>query len=247
MPVNPQVLAAGAAIAFLASICQSVTGFGFALVMAPLITAVWAVKPGIASTVMLSLFGNLVLLREVRGHVSVSRVGGLLAGFALGAVPGVLVFEKVDEDALRITVGVAVLLATIAVYRAPEINHGHDGLGVRMLAGAISGAIGSSTSLSGPPVVLYLVGRVREIDAFRATVLAYFVPSSVLVLVSYLVVGQITGDVLLVVAFGAPAVLLGMPVGAWLRNHLDPDRFRVVVLAVLIAASASVIASTLLR
>jgi uncharacterized membrane protein YfcA len=241
------VVAAGVAIAFLASVCQSVTGFGFALVMVPLITIVWAVKPGVAATVLLSLFGNLMLLREVRGHVSAHRVGGLLGGFAIGLVPGVFVFEKVDEDALRIAVGAIVLMATLLVYRAPEIDRGHDGLGLRMVTGAISGAIGSSTSLSGPPVVLYLVGRVREIDAFRATVLAYFVPSSLIVLISYAIVGQITGDVLLLAAVGAPAVLIGNPVGAWLRGHLDADRFRIVVLAVLIGASISVIASTLLR
>lgn len=245
--MSPQVVAAGVGIAFLASVCQSVTGFGFALVMVPLITIVWAVKPGIAATVLLSLFGNLMLLREVRGHVSVPRVGGLLAGFAVGLVPGVFIFEKVDEDALRIGVGVVVLVATFLVYRAPEIDRGHDSLGLRMVTGAISGAIGSSTSLSGPPVVLYLVGRVREIDAFRATVLAYFVPSSVIVLVSYAIVGQISTDVLIMAAAGIPAVLIGNPVGGWLRGHLDAERFRVVVLAVLVGASISVVVSTLLR
>lgn len=241
--MTAETIAAGIAIAFLASVCQSVTGFGFALVMAPLMTAVWAVRPGIAATVMLSLFGNLMLLREVRGHVSFPRVGGLLTGFAIGLAPGVLVFERVDEDVLRIVVGIAVLIATLAVYRAPEVSHGRDSFGLRVLAGAVSGAIGSSTSLSGPPVVLYLVGRVREIDAFRATVLAYFVPSSLLVLASYLVVGQITKDVLVMFAFGVPGVLLGMPAGAWVRRHLDAQRFRLLVLAVLVGASISVVVS----
>jgi uncharacterized membrane protein YfcA len=245
--VSPQVVAAGVVIAFLASVCQSVTGFGFALVMVPLITIVWAVKPGVAATVLLSLFGNIMLLREVRGHVSVPRVSGLLGGFAIGLVPGIFIFQEMDDQALRIIVGVIVLVATVAIYRAPEIDRGHDGLGLRMVAGAISGAIGSSTSLSGPPIVLYLVGRVREIDAFRATVLAYFVPSSVIVLVSYAIVGQITWEVLVMAAAGTPAVLIGNPVGGWLRGHLDAERFRVVVLLVLVGASISVVASTLLR
>lgn len=241
------MVVAGVVIAFLASVCQSVTGFGFALVMVPLITVVWAVKPAVTATVMLSLCGNLVLLREVRGHVSMPRVGGLLAGFAIGLVPGVFIFERADEDVLRIGVGVVVLIATLAIYRSPEIDQGHDGLGLRMVFGAISGAIGSSTSLSGPPIVLYLVGRVREIDAFRATVLAYFVPSGVIVLVSYAIVGQITRDVLLMAAVATPAVLIGNPVGGWLRAHLDAEKFRIVVLAVLVGASISVIASTLIR
>ena len=241
------MLVAGVAIAFLASVCQSVTGFGFALVMVPLITVVWAVKPAVAATVLLSLFGNAMLLREVRGHVSVPRVSGLLAGFAIGLVPGVFIFEKVDEDALRIGVGVIVLIATLLIYRSPEIDRGHDSFGLRVVTGAVSGAIGSSTSLSGPPVVLYLVGRVREIDAFRATILAYFVPSSVIVLISYAIVGQISRDVLVMAAAGAPAVLIGNPVGGWLRGHLDAERFRIVVLAVLVGASFSVVLSTLLR
>ncbi|HET8944342.1 MAG TPA: sulfite exporter TauE/SafE family protein [Dehalococcoidia bacterium] len=245
--MSPQVLVAGVAIAFLASVCQSVTGFGFALVMVPLITVVWAVKPAVAATVLLSLFGNAMLLREVRGHVSVPRVSGLLAGFAIGLVPGVFIFEKVDEDALRIGVGVIVLIATLLIYRSPEIDRGHDSFGLRVVTGAVSGAIGSSTSLSGPPVVLYLVGRVREIDAFRATILAYFVPSSVIVLISYAIVGQISRDVLVMAAAGAPAVLIGNPVGGWLRGHLDAERFRIVVLAVLVGASFSVVLSTLLR
>lgn len=241
------MLVAGVAIAFLASVCQSVTGFGFALVMVPLITVVWAVKPAVAATVLLSLFGNAMLLREVRGHVSVPRVTGLLAGFAIGLVPGVFIFEKVDEDALRVGVGVIVLIATLLIYRSPEIDRGHDSFGLRLVTGAVSGAIGSSTSLSGPPVVLYLVGRVREIDAFRATILAYFVPSSVILLISYAIVGQISQDVLIMAAAGAPAVLIGNPVGGWLRGHLDAERFRIVVLAVLVGASISGVLSTLLR
>jgi uncharacterized membrane protein YfcA len=174
-------------------------------------------------------------------------VTGLLAGFAIGLVPGVFIFEKVDEDALRIGVGVIVLIATLLIYRSPEIDRGHDTFGLRVVTGAISGAIGSSTSLSGPPVVLYLVGRVREIDAFRATILAYFVPSSIIVLISYAIVGQISRDVLIMAAAGAPAVLIGNPVGGWLRGHLDAERFRIVVLAVLVGASFSVVLSTLLR
>jgi len=214
--------------------------------MVPLITVVWAVKPGVAVTVLLSLFGNLMLLREVRGHVVIPRVSGLLVGFLIGIVPGIFVIEKVDADTLRVGVGAVVLIATFALYRQPNIDPGHDSFGLRVMAGAISGAIGSSTSLSGPPIVLYLVGRVREIDAFRATILAYFLPSGILITISYIIVGQITRDVLLMAAAGVPAVLLGLPVGGWLRSHLDPERFRLVVLAVLVGASVSVVASGIL-
>jgi hypothetical protein len=41
---------------------QSVTGFGFAMVSAPLLAVVWAVKPAVATTVLLSLFVNVFVL-----------------------------------------------------------------------------------------------------------------------------------------------------------------------------------------
>jgi hypothetical protein len=49
--VELQTVLFGALIAFLAAATQSVTGFGFAMVSAPLLAVVWGVKPAVASTV----------------------------------------------------------------------------------------------------------------------------------------------------------------------------------------------------
>src|SRR3990172_1473756 len=97
----PEIIVAGVAVAFLAATCQSVTGFGFALTMTPLLALAWDVKPTIATSILLGELILFPLLAEVRGHVSVRRVSGLFAGFVVGVPPGILLLERLDGDALR--------------------------------------------------------------------------------------------------------------------------------------------------
>jgi uncharacterized membrane protein YfcA len=40
-----------------------------------------------------------------------------------------------------------------------------------------------------------------------------------------------------------PAIALGLMFGAWLRSHVQPERFRAVVVAVLIVTSVAVLVS----
>ena len=239
--MSTEVLILGAAIAFAAAACQSVTGFGFALVMAPLLTVAWDVKPAIATSVILGLVLNVLLLLEVRGHVSVPRASGLVAGYALGMPFGLLLLERAGGSELQILVAACVIIATVLLYFQPEIDPEDDGLGIRLGVGAISGVTGASTSIGGPPAVLYLLGREREIRAFRATLLAFFLPTSLLATAAFVVVGRITDDVLLMTAVCTLPLVAGAFLGVRLRQRLDPQRFRAVVMAVLIATSAAII------
>jgi uncharacterized membrane protein YfcA len=96
--------------------------------------------------------------------------------------------------------------------------------------------------MGGPPVVLYLLGREKEIESYRATLLAFFLPSGVLSTVALLIVGRVDLDVLTVVVVGLPAVAAGIAAGNWLRGHLDAQRFRRIVVGVLLATSVTVTA-----
>lgn len=245
--MSAETVAAGVAIAFLAAVCQSVTGFGFALTMTPLLALAWDVKPTVATSILLGTLILFPLLAEVRGHVSVQRVSGLFLGFVVGVPPGIFLLERLDGDALRVIVAATVIVASLLLYRAPALGAGEDSIPLRFVAGALSGAIGSSTSLGGPPIVLYLMGRERDIASFRATILAFFLPASGLTLAAFAVVGQITSDVLTMSAAAAPAVATGILVGSRLRHHLDPERFRALVAVLLVMTGCAVLAGSVAR
>lgn len=244
MPAD--TLALAIAIAFLASFVMSTTGFGFALTMAPLLTLAWNVKEAVAASILMSLMNQGPLIFEVRLHVVPSRVFVLLLGFAAGAPLGLYVFDALSADALTVLVASVVIVASIVMYVAPRVeisDRRATPLGV--LAGAVSGAIGASTSLSGPPVVIYLLARHPDMETFRATILAYFLPAGIVTATAFAVLGRITDDVLIVAAASVPAMALGMLSGMWLRRRLDSERFRLVVLGVLIVSSVAVMVSAL--
>jgi hypothetical protein len=100
--------------------------------------------------------------------------------------------------------------------------------------------------MGGPPVVLYLIGREKEIDRYRATIQAYFLPSGLVTVLAFVIVGRIDGDVLLTFAAAAPAVLAGVFLGSWLRGYFNVEWFRRVVVGVLVLTSISVIVAAIL-
>jgi hypothetical protein len=99
--------------------------------------------------------------------------------------------------------------------------------------------------MGGPPVVLYLITRVREVGPFRATLIAYFLPGNILTIIGLLAVGLVTGDVLLLCAAAAPAVALGLVAGTAFRQRIPAERFRIFVLGLLAVTSTVVVASVL--
>lgn len=243
--MDPELLVIALLIAFLAAICSSLTGFGFVLTMVPLLTLAWDVKLAVATTVVLALFNSGFLLFEVRGHFKPSRVALLLLGYAVGLPLGVLLLEQLDGDSLKALVAATVLVTGMALFFVPtyEIRRGANPLGVA--TGAVSGVLGTTTGMSGPPVVIYLLGRHPEVEAFRSTILAFFLPSGILTVALFVGLGRITQDVLVTTAVCIPGIILGGIAGSWLRRHLSQERFRVLVLAVLVLSSLAVLLSAI--
>jgi uncharacterized protein len=243
--LSAEILLAGIAIAFLAAACYAVTGFGFALVMTPLMAVAWDVKSAVVTSVILSTLALLPLLVEARAHVPVGRTFTLVVGSFAGIPLGVVVLQELESDALQALVASTVIVAAILLYFRPVVEPAPDTRTAQLATGFVSGVVGGSTSMGGPPIVLYLLGREREIAAFRATLLAFFLPGSVLQIAILAGVGRITGDVLILVAAALPAVVAGLLAGAWLRSHVEAERFRTIVVAVLIVTSAGVLISAI--
>jgi hypothetical protein len=241
--LSAEVLAAAIAIAFLAAACESLTAFGFALVMVPLLSLAWDVKPAVVTSTLLGTVLLLPLLYEVRIHVQPGRVAPLLLGSFAGIPAGVFILDRIDATALEIVVASVVIVAGLAVYLSPRLELSRPLAPLSVLIGVMSGALRAATSMGGPPAVLYVLTFEHEVERFRATLLALFVPSSLLTIAGLAIAGQIDGDILLVVVTGLPAVVLGALIGRWARSRASQGVFRLAVLALLFASSGAVLAS----
>ena len=157
--------------------CHSATGFGFALVAAPLVVA--ALPPERAISVLLVLgivTAALTLATERRMPDPLWRESGrILAWGAPGALAGAFVLELLDRTTLQLLVSASVV-AALATREFARRRERPPRMG-RWLppAGLAAGVLTTTTTANGPPLILYLLGRRVPAAQMRDTLSLLFV------------------------------------------------------------------------
>jgi uncharacterized membrane protein YfcA len=237
------VLAAASVITCGAAVCQSLTGFGFALVMLPLLSLVWDVKSAVVTTSVLSTISLLPLAIQARRHVRMATTIPMLAGSLLGTPVGLWILEWIDAEALKIFVGVVVICASVVAYRVRQVKATRPRPAPAAAAGVMSGVLGGSTSMGGPPAIFYVMGTEPNVELFRGTLISFFLLAGLYRVGGFVVVGRVTMDVARISAITLPAMALGLLGGVWLRPRVREETFRLLVLLILILTSVAVIIS----
>jgi uncharacterized protein len=242
--LSPGQLVAVAAIAGLAAFVQSAAGFGFALMAVPLMALAVNTRQAVVVATMLSLCTSS--LQAWTGRHDIDRVVArrLILACFVGMPFGLAVFLAVDEGALRVMLGVSILAMVALLARGLDLTG--RGSGVDWVAGFVSGVLSTSLSTNGPPLVFVLQGRQFEPTAFRATLRTIFAATGVVSLTAFLVTGQVTRESLIAFAYAVPATAVGLVAGERLQPHLDGDRFRPMVLGLLVLSALSALAAGLL-
>src|SRR5215218_10763413 len=246
--MSPLAVAAAAAVLAGAAL-QSSVGFGFALVAAPLLFAATSPAEAVGTMVLLGLeISLLTLLTERRRPEPVWRDVVAVVGWSLpGALLGVAVLRALDDLALQLLVTAGVLIALAVNLRAahrepPPPGAAHDPpRWARPAAGLVSGALNTSTSTGGPPLVLLLMSRGLRPGVVRDTLTASFVglapvSAAALALTS---TGDAVPDAAAVAALvpvTAIGHLAGRPVFARLAAGRAYERMLTVVLLATVAA-----------
>src|SRR5215207_861940 len=154
-------VAAGGAVVAGAAL-QSSIGFGFALVAAPLLFAAASPAEAVGLMILLGVEVGLLTLRtERRRPRPVWRDVATVVAWSLpGALAGVAVLRALDELALQLLVTAGVLCALAVNLRAAHRTPPPPGTvhepprWASPAAGLAAGALNTSTSTGGPPVVL---------------------------------------------------------------------------------------------
>jgi hypothetical protein len=237
---------AAAAAVFLGAALQSATGFGFALVCAPVLFAILGPREAVTAGVLLGLELSLLTLategrrpRALTGE-AVALVAWSLPGLAVGAIA----LRELPDRLLSALVALAVLAALVLRMRF----NGRTRAGGRRrwqpaLAGVASGALSTSTSLSGPPLVFYLLGRGAAPDQMRDTLAAIFVALALLSAPALVVTGtfQMPDGVWALLAAAAAGQVLGRSAFAWLGDRYERAVLVVLAITALVALGSSAV------
>lgn len=231
--VEPVLLVAAVAIVLLGGTVSGITGFGFGLVVVPLLMLIFPPPVVVAVTKWLSLgSGAAILLSEYRA-IDRGFLRGVVPTAYLGLGAGLLVLTRVDGDLIKLLAALVVIsfaLLAVTGRRIPGLRSRHAPGAV----GGVSGFLNTSTGMSGPPVVLLLTEHGFAPAAFRATITAYFV-SIDLPAIALLYGAGVAGRQELGIALALfPVAVIGRAVGRWLANAVDRDSFRRLTLGLLV-------------
>jgi uncharacterized membrane protein YfcA len=144
-----------------------------------------------------------------------------------GTLVGVWVVTTLTARELGIAIGLVVLVAVAATWRAIHVPVNRATLSA---AGFTSGITGTATSIGGPPIaIVYQHRPAREI---RTTMAVYFLVGASLSLVALLLTDDLTGEQGLAALELLPFLALGAPLGTVARRSLPGHVVRPAVLVV---------------
>lgn len=230
------LLAAGA-IVFLGSFFATVSGFGFALVATPLLCLIMPIKWAIVFILIVTVLLRFLTVYRVWGEFDWRTVIVTSIGSFIGMLPGSMTLRFISIIHLEIFLGLVLLAATLLMslqYTVPIKNK----LIGRLGAGFLSGFFGASTSVSGPPLVLYFLNEHTDKDEMRANMIGIFGFTGILMVGASFWAGNLScvEDWRYLYSM-IPATLLGIAAGEKAFRHLNQHLFRRLSLLIVLAGA----------
>ncbi len=231
-------------IVFAAGLLQSLSGFGFCLLALPLMTLFIPTREVVPMLVILSVFLNVAVAYEAREHLDIKSIWPLLLTGACFTPLGAWLLAILPETTLKIIVGATTCLGGLLLLAGLRLKVGSEKPWLFPI-GALSGTLGGSISLNGPPVVLFLTAVGKDKHTFRATMAGYFFLLNAIAVPSHAIAGLISRQVLELSALCLLPLIAGIGAGISLAGKVRERVFRKLVIAIVLATGALAMASAL--
>ncbi|MEH6471106.1 MAG: sulfite exporter TauE/SafE family protein [Halopseudomonas sp.] len=241
-------------VTFFAATVQSTIGFGFGLIAVPAFLIMLNSVAAIQLVMIITLAMSCVHLPKLRGTASGQLLKWLSMGCALGFPLGILVYNELNLDAIKMAVAVLIILISLqngwhlfsqrkslsqgkghspaingSLQQAPE----HSRAAV-MGVGVASGLMACSMAMPGPAVMLYLSRTALGKNEIRATMLTFFLFSYGGALLLQATLIGIESQTWMTAAVLTPSALMGVLVGHLLSKKINQQLFKGLVLLILL-------------
>lgn len=233
--ISSEQLIALAAI-FAASFMQSITGFGMAIIATPLLIISYEPKLVVIMLQFISLCSNLIFSIYLYRQANLKLVAYLTLGAFIGQAVGIVIYDSVSNDTLKLIVSVCILIFLILMKffnaKIPETDRNSS------ITGFISGVLATTTGMSGPPLVMYLAYAKQDPVAIRATCILYFGIVNLTSLIGFALTGKPLETAAQNALFLLPALAAGLLLGNLAFKHVSANLFRQMIFAMLFLSCA---------
>lgn len=233
-----------AAALIVAAFIRGYSGFGFSAVFIafaaiyvnplPLIPAVFACE--IAMTAFQA--------RDIRPHVDWGRAIALLVGTAIAIFPAVSLMARLDADTARLTVSGLILMLSLFLLSGWGIKRPVGRLG-QLGVGGLSG-IANSAGVGGLPAAAFLTAQPIPAPVFRATMIVFLTGVDLMTLPVMAANGLVTSDTAIAAMLAFPVLGIGVFLGSRSFHTTSPQKFRQMVVVLLVGLSILNIAKSLI-
>lgn len=231
MPVDGLTLAAALVVTLIAALVQGTIGVGLGMLSVPvlsLIDPVLAPVPQLIITLPLTL----AMLNGEKHAVEWRAVLRVAAARIPGIGVGIWLLSRADRQSLDIMIGLIVLTAVVVIGTGVTVHRNRLS---EVVAGIISGATGTVSSIGGPPLAL-LYRRDRG-PAVRSNLAAIFFIGIAMMLAARAASGFVTGTDLVVALWLAPTVAVGYLIARRLQRRVEGGPIRGAILLVCAVAA----------
>ncbi len=205
-----------------ASIIKGITGFGFAMVSLPLLMIWYSPKELIPVLLIGNLASSVIIVLQKKERKLVNKQFRSLIIFgALFTIIGTITLKHISENKLIFILGIFFFLLSVLSLFGKQYSIKQTGISYK-IAGAILGFLTGSTSVSGPPMALFLNASYVDKQEFREIFSWFNIVTASIALVGYGVLGLLTPWTFKMAAVFLPILFLGSYFGKKL-NYVIPS------------------------
>jgi uncharacterized membrane protein YfcA len=232
---------------FGSALLYAISGFGFAVLAAPLFLLFLDPARAIQLVIIISTVLSIVVLRGLLPAIAPWLLLRLALASLVGLPLGLVAFRYADPILVRAAAGAMIFGFAIlmAVSRRKSRQPGGKhwtafamSPGLDLAAGAVSGVAGALVGQPGPPVLIYLLLAGAAARTVRATLLAFFALSYGVTLASHAATIGIPTPTWLAAGILIPFAFLGGLAGRPIGDRLGGEAFAMLAIALLAVAGA---------
>ena len=231
----------------LSSFLQTATGFGYAIITAPLLALVLDPKETVMITMLTGLIIRLMMMKTTHNEGSFKAISPLIMASILGAIPGAYCMSIVSGELLKLFMGIVLLLFTLLLWKNYHITIQNQTF-AKAIAGSISGFLATTTSINGPPIILYYLNAKAEENknVLRGNLTRYFLLINIAsIIISYIAGTLNMGELWLSILLSIPALYIGFYLGEKFFHRINAAIFKKISLGMVFVSSLALIGAVI--
>jgi len=223
-----------AALAALAASCvRGFSGFGAGLIFMPVAAACLGPKTAVGVLYVIDTILVLPLMIRATRMVDWHEILPLGIGAVVTIPVGTAVLLYLDPVPLRWGLSLAIL-ASVGILAMGWRYRGPTRVWLSLLVGATAGFMGGSGQIPGPPVLIYWLGRQIVSATMRANAFTFFMFTTVVSGITFVIGGIFTQDVMVKSAALFPVYAVGILVGGRLFGLASEATYRRIAYATIL-------------